>query len=262
MLLYELLTGTTPLRRERATGAGLLEFLRAVREEEPPRPSARLSAAAELPAIAADRGVEPRRLVGQVRGDLDWIVMKCLEKDRARRYETADGLARDVERHLRDEPVEASPARRPATGCGSSPAGTGRRWPRRRRSGCSCSAGAAVSTWQAVRATAEHDARRRRRQAEAEQREQAVAEKDRADEEAADRPGRRGLPAQGPARPGRHRQPGRGRRPEPERHRPRATRPGGRRIEGRFRGQERTEAAIRHTIGRRLPRRWGSTRRR
>ncbi len=139
VLLYELLTGTTPLRRERTGDAGLLDLLRVIREEEPPRPSARLGTIAELPSVAASRGVEPRKLVGLVRGDLDWIAMKCLEKDRTRRYETADGLARDVERFLRDEPVEASPPG-PATGCGSSPGVTRRRWPRRRRSGCCCSA--------------------------------------------------------------------------------------------------------------------------
>jgi serine/threonine protein kinase/tetratricopeptide (TPR) repeat protein len=108
VLLYELLTGTTPLQRKQVTAA-VLEVLRLVREEEPPRPSTRLSATAELPQIAAARGLEPRKLSGLVRGELDWIVMRALEKDRTRRYETADGLARDVERYLRDEPVEASP---------------------------------------------------------------------------------------------------------------------------------------------------------
>ena len=82
VLLYELLTGTTPLRPMRLGGAGLLDLLRAVRENEPPRPSTRLSTTDELPAVAASRDAEPRRLIGLVRGDLDWIVMKCLEKDR------------------------------------------------------------------------------------------------------------------------------------------------------------------------------------
>jgi len=108
VLLYELLTGTTPLQRKRVNAA-LLEVLRLVREEDPPRPSTRLSTTEELPRIAANRGLEPGRLSGLVRGELDWIVMKCLEKDRSRRYETADGLGRDVERYLADEPVEASP---------------------------------------------------------------------------------------------------------------------------------------------------------
>jgi WD40 repeat protein/serine/threonine protein kinase len=109
VLLYELLTGTTPLERKRLKGASLLEALRLIREEEPPRPSTRLSTTAELPAIAASRGVEPKRLRGLVRGELDWIVLKALEKDRARRYETANALAADLERYLADEPVLACP---------------------------------------------------------------------------------------------------------------------------------------------------------
>ena len=109
VLLYELLTGTTPLQRERFREAALLEVLRVVREEEPPRPSTRLGTAQELPAIAERRGLEPRKLRGLVKGELDWIAMRALEKDRARRYETANGLARDVERYLRDEPVQACP---------------------------------------------------------------------------------------------------------------------------------------------------------
>jgi WD40 repeat protein/serine/threonine protein kinase len=109
VLLYELLTGTTPLNRARSPGVGILELLRRLRDEEPQPPSMRLSTIAELPTIAANRGVEPTRLRGLVHGDLDWIAMKCLEKDRTRRYDTATALARDVERHLRDEPVEASP---------------------------------------------------------------------------------------------------------------------------------------------------------
>src|SRR5439155_25651546 len=109
VLLYELLTGTTPLGRKRLKQAALLEVLRLIREEEPPKPSARLSTTEELPSIAANRGLEPKKLSGLVRGELDWIVMKCLEKDRNRRYETASGLARDIERHLNDEPVQACP---------------------------------------------------------------------------------------------------------------------------------------------------------
>jgi hypothetical protein len=109
VVLYELLTGTTPLERKRLREAALLESLRIIREEEPPKPSARLSTTAELPSVAANRGLEPKKLSGLVRGDLDWIVMKCLEKDRNRRYETANGLASDVQRYLADEPVLASP---------------------------------------------------------------------------------------------------------------------------------------------------------
>ncbi len=109
VMLYELLTGTTPLERKRLKNAAFQEIVRLIKEEEPPKPSTRLSAAETLPEIAAKRGIEPKKLSGLVRGDLDWIVMKCLEKDRERRYETANGLARDIERHLHDEPVQASP---------------------------------------------------------------------------------------------------------------------------------------------------------
>src|SRR6185503_4656397 len=82
---------------------------RVIREEEPPKPSTRLSTAEALPDIAANRGVDPKKLAGLVHGDLDWIVMKALEKDRSRRYETANGLAVDVRRYLVDEPVLACP---------------------------------------------------------------------------------------------------------------------------------------------------------
>jgi hypothetical protein len=109
VLLYELLTGTTPLNRKRLKEAAVLEVLRVIREEEPPRPSMRLSTTEELPSIAACRNVEPRRLSSLVRGELDWIVMKALEKDRNRRYETASSLAADLRRYLDDEPVQACP---------------------------------------------------------------------------------------------------------------------------------------------------------
>jgi serine/threonine protein kinase len=110
VLLYELLTGTTPLGHERLTQVAFTEMLRAVREEEPPKPSTRLNDSKEtLPSIAAQRQTEPARLPRLVRGELDWIVMKALEKDRNRRYETASALARDVEHYLHDEPVQACP---------------------------------------------------------------------------------------------------------------------------------------------------------
>ena len=101
VLLYELLTGTTPLERHRLREAGYAEILRRIKEEEPPKPSTRLSGSGDgLASIAARRGMEPARLTRLVRGELDWIVMKALEKDRNRRYETATRLARDVERYL------------------------------------------------------------------------------------------------------------------------------------------------------------------
>ena len=110
VLLYELLTGSTPLEHKRLKQAVFLELLRVIREEESPRPSLRLSTTEELPSIAACRHIEPRKLSGLVRGELDWIVMKALEKDRNRRYETANGLAADLRRYLNDEPVQAVPA--------------------------------------------------------------------------------------------------------------------------------------------------------
>jgi serine/threonine protein kinase/tetratricopeptide (TPR) repeat protein len=109
VILYELLTGTTPLDKKRLKNAAILELLRIIKEEEPQKPSTRLSTTDALPSIAANRSLEPRRLSGVVRGELDWIVMKALEKDRNRRYETANGLAADILRHLQDEPVTACP---------------------------------------------------------------------------------------------------------------------------------------------------------
>jgi serine/threonine protein kinase/tetratricopeptide (TPR) repeat protein len=113
VLLYELLTGSTPLEHKRLKSVLFLEVLRLIREEESPRPSMRLSTTEELPSIAASRNIEPRKLSGLMRGELDWIVMKALEKDRNRRYETANGIAADLRRYLLDEPVEAcSPSAR------------------------------------------------------------------------------------------------------------------------------------------------------
>jgi serine/threonine protein kinase len=110
VMLYELLTGSTPLDRKRLRVAAHAEMLRMIREEEPPRPSTRLSQSKQtIASLAALRKTEPRQLRKALRGDLDWITMKCLEKDRTRRYETANGLARDLQRFLGDEPVEACP---------------------------------------------------------------------------------------------------------------------------------------------------------
>ena len=109
VLLYELLTGDTPFDRQRLRSAAFDELLRIIREEEPPRPSTRLSSSHSLPSIAANRHTEPKKLSTLVRGELDWIVMKALEKDRTRRYETANGFANDIQRYLNDEPVVACP---------------------------------------------------------------------------------------------------------------------------------------------------------
>jgi tetratricopeptide (TPR) repeat protein len=109
VLLYELLTGSPPFARKELEKRGLLEILRVVREEEPPRPSHKLSTADALPSLSASRGTEPKKLTGLLRNELDWIVMKALEKDRTRRYETANGFAADVLRYLSGEPVQAHP---------------------------------------------------------------------------------------------------------------------------------------------------------
>jgi len=111
VLLYELLTGQTPFDATKLLQAGLDEMRRTIREREPARPSTCLSTmlGADLTAIAKHRKVEPPGLIHLVRGDLDWIVMKALEKDRTRRYETATSLAADIQHHLDDEPVKARP---------------------------------------------------------------------------------------------------------------------------------------------------------
>jgi eukaryotic-like serine/threonine-protein kinase len=113
VLLYELLAGSPPFEQQRLREAAFDEVLRIIREDEPPKPSTRLSSSATLPSIAANRQTEPTRLNKDVRGELDWIVMKCLEKDRSRRYESASALATDIAHHLADEPVSAAaPSRR------------------------------------------------------------------------------------------------------------------------------------------------------
>jgi tetratricopeptide (TPR) repeat protein len=152
VLLYELLTGTTPLERQRFQQAAWNEILRLIREEEPPRPSMRLSSTETLPSLAAVRQTEPARLTKLVRGELDWIVMKAIEKERSRRYETANGFAMDVERYLSGEPVQAAPP---------SAAYRIKKFARRHRAGLATAAviafllvaGIAVSSWQAYRAT-------------------------------------------------------------------------------------------------------------
>ena len=109
VILYELLTGTTPLEKAQMKQAAFNEVLRLIKEEEPQKPSTRLSGSESLPSVAAQRSIEPTNLARSISGDLDWVVMKALEKERSRRYETANGLAEDIRRHLCDEPVSASP---------------------------------------------------------------------------------------------------------------------------------------------------------
>jgi eukaryotic-like serine/threonine-protein kinase len=154
VLLYELLTGKTPFDAKELLKAGLDEMRRQIREQEPSRPSTRLSTmlVADLTTIAAHRQSQPPKLIHMVRGDLDWIVMKALEKDRTRRYETANGLAMDITRHLDCEPVLARPPSRLYEF---------QKTVRRHKFGFAAAAmmtvvlmvATGVSTWQAVRAT-------------------------------------------------------------------------------------------------------------
>jgi tetratricopeptide (TPR) repeat protein/tRNA A-37 threonylcarbamoyl transferase component Bud32 len=110
VLLYELLTGTTPFDIRALLESGFAEMMRAIREDEPHKPSTRVSSLGDTAARTAEvRRVDTKKLGASLRGDLDWIVMKCLEKDRTRRYESASGLAADIKRHLGDEPVTAGP---------------------------------------------------------------------------------------------------------------------------------------------------------
>ncbi len=110
VLLYELLTGSTPLDGKQLRSVAFIEMLRMIREEEPSKPSAKVSTSATLASIAASRGVEPERLGKIVKGELDWIVMKALEKDRSRRYATSSLLAEDIGRYLNNEQILACPA--------------------------------------------------------------------------------------------------------------------------------------------------------
>jgi serine/threonine-protein kinase len=161
VLLYELMTGTTPFDSETLKRAAFDDMRRIIREEEPPRPSARLSAlGATLTTVSDRRQADPRRLGPSLRGELDWVVMKALEKDRRRRYDTANDLAADLMRYLTDQPVEACP-----------PSAWYRFGKLARRNrvalttamlmGLVLVAGTAVSAWQAIRATrAEREAGR------------------------------------------------------------------------------------------------------
>ena len=109
VILYELLTGRRPFQNSELKKAAFDEMIRMIREVEPSKPSARLSTDNALPSLAAIRRTEPRQLTNLLKGDLDWVIMKCLEKQRDRRYESASALAREVERYLGDEAVEARP---------------------------------------------------------------------------------------------------------------------------------------------------------
>jgi eukaryotic-like serine/threonine-protein kinase len=198
VLLYELLTGTTPFDRQRLRSAAWDEILRIIREEEPPRPSTKLGTIDTLPGIAANRQMEPAKLTGLVRGELDWIVMKALEKDRNRRYEAATALAADIQHYLHYEPVRA---------CPPSAAYRFRKFARRNRIALTTAAIVALAfalgllgtTWQAIRATraervaiAERDEKEQARRAaqaaaevEAAQRQKAETAEKRASNEAA-----------------------------------------------------------------------------
>ncbi|HQR06863.1 MAG TPA: serine/threonine-protein kinase [Gemmatales bacterium] len=109
VILYELLTGTTPLEKNRFKKAAWDEVLRIIREEEPLKPSTKISRSEKLVKLSTQRKLEPRKLTQLISGDLDWIVMKALAKERNRRYETANSFAMDIQRYLADEPVLAGP---------------------------------------------------------------------------------------------------------------------------------------------------------
>jgi serine/threonine protein kinase len=166
VILYELLTGLKPLDAKRVKQAALAEVIRIIQDEEPSKPSTRLSTDASAPSLAAVRLTEPKKLAALLRGELDWVVMKCLEKQRDRRYETANGLARDIQRYLANEVVEARP---PSAGYRL------RKFVRRNRAAVIMGVvvslaivlGAGGATWQAIRATrAEAQSRQDRDRAE------------------------------------------------------------------------------------------------
>ena len=163
VLLYELLTGTTPFPEKRLRSVGYNEMQRIIMEEEPERPSTRLRqksfrASSSSLAVSHSLAAKASATAAALSTDLDWIVMKCLEKDRARRYETASGLATDLQRHLESEPVMARP-----------PSNLYRFQKMVRRNKLAFAAGAmvalallvgvALATWQAVRASRERDAK-------------------------------------------------------------------------------------------------------
>ena len=185
VLLYELLTGSTPFDRERFTKSAYDEIRRIIKEEEPPKPSTRLSTMGEsLSNVSSKRKIEPAKLTALIKGDLDWIVMKALEKDRSRRYDTASAFAADVRRFLAEEPIEARPP---------SAWYRFRKLARRNKVALTTAVlvtaalvlGAAVSTWQAVRATGAESAARAAENNAKVDRDLAVAAEQRAKEAAA-----------------------------------------------------------------------------
>jgi len=180
VLLYELLTGSTPFEASQLRQAGYAEMQRIICETEPQRPSTKLSTLGpKLTDVARLRQTHPEMLSRLIRGDLDWIVMKCLEKDRTRRYETAHGLAVDIECHLRDEPISAG---RPGTlyRC--------RKFVRRHKvpfvAGAAVALalilGAIISATQAVRATRARNEARQAEESERQQRQDAQVQRDQA----------------------------------------------------------------------------------
>ena len=184
VLLYELMTGRPPFDPKKLLAAGLDEMRRTIREAEPHKPSTLISTlpAQELSTMSHRRGLEHHKLASELRGDLDWIVMKALEKDRARRYDTANGLAMDVERHLKDEPVLA---------CPPSKLYELRKTMRRHKAGFAATAavilvlacGVALTSWQAVRAIRAEREQSRLRESEARQRQAAETNEQRAEQE-------------------------------------------------------------------------------
>ncbi|UCD75646.1 MAG: serine/threonine protein kinase, partial [Phycisphaerales bacterium] len=169
VLLYELLTGALPFDLKTLRQSAFGEVQRIIREDDPPKPSTRISGNGEdLTAHAAECRVDPRSLARELRGDLDWIVMKAMEKDRTRRYETASELAMDIRRHLEHEPVQARPPSR---------AYRLRKFVRRNRAGVAAGAVAAISLIAATVVSVSFAV------SEAEQRRIASAEATRADEE-------------------------------------------------------------------------------
>jgi serine/threonine protein kinase/tetratricopeptide (TPR) repeat protein len=235
VLLYELLTGETPFDRQRLRNAAIEEMLRIIREEEPPRPSKKLSTSESLPTIAANRHVEPKKLSTLVHGELDWIVMKALEKDRSRRYDTASKFAEDVEHYLHDEAV---------TACPPSAAYRFRKFARRNKAVIAVAAssaallllGTAGTSWQAVRASRERD---RAIMAEFQAKEEAAIAQAVNDFLRKDLLGMAGAESQAEAQMS----------PDPNIKLRRLLDRAAEKIEERFADQPRVQAAILHTVG-------------